>query len=461
MSVNIVRIKKYVYFARAKNGSIKKKLWKNVFCKKNFLYGIYFIDMLDENSHQQRVASALDITTIYVMKPLQLHEVMQTIQTYFDRQFSGKQFRCQAEVMQIKQHKTRVYIDLVEYDGSGVITAKMKAIVWEVDLLVLYLHAHWLTRMDELIGKVICFEASCGFHAQWWLSLHVQALSHEFARGQLHLQQEKIRTYLRDLEIYDQNKQQQLWLPPLRLAVISSQTSEGLRDFITILEQSPRNVEVELFAASIHGESAKQDVVNQLYRITDQWSTFSAVVITRGGWWGEGLAWQNDQAIAKAICRLPIPVLLATGHTSDRSILDEIVWHAAKTPSDAAHLLLEGLEHMHVRLNTIDVQIEQQISARLLWYTERIEYWYAQINANSDYIRARVTQQIDSWRSAIQLVSPKQQWDRGYALVTDEQKEMLSKAKLERLVWGDTLRIYLYEYEIEVEVKQIHVQDIP
>ncbi len=71
----------------------------------------------------------------FLMKSLRLQEVMQTIQTYFDRQFAGKQFWCQAEVMQIKQHKQRVYIDLVEYDASGTLLAKMKALVWEIELL--------------------------------------------------------------------------------------------------------------------------------------------------------------------------------------------------------------------------------------------------------------------------------------------------------------------------------------
>jgi hypothetical protein len=52
------------------------------------------------------------------MKSLRLQEVVTTVQTYFDRQFSGKVFWCHAEVMQAKIHKTRVYLDVVEYDAS-------------------------------------------------------------------------------------------------------------------------------------------------------------------------------------------------------------------------------------------------------------------------------------------------------------------------------------------------------
>jgi exonuclease VII large subunit len=38
---------------------------------------------------------------------------------------------------------------------------------------------------------------------------------------------------------------------------------------------------------------------------------------------------------------MPIPVIIATGHTADTSLLDEIVRYAAKTPSDAAHLIID------------------------------------------------------------------------------------------------------------------------
>ena len=58
------------------------------------------------------------IITIVRMKSLRLQEVVTTVQTYFDRQFSGKVFWCHAEVMQAKIHKTRVYLDVVEYDAS-------------------------------------------------------------------------------------------------------------------------------------------------------------------------------------------------------------------------------------------------------------------------------------------------------------------------------------------------------
>ena len=129
--------------------------------------------------------------------------------------------------------------------------------------------------------------------------------------------------------------------------------------------------------------------------------------------------WQNDQHIAEAICRLSIPVILATGHTSDRSLLDEVVWHAAKTPSDAAHLIVDGVEQMVGRLERIHEEIEQKITSRLEVYAQHIDQWYTWSQLDAKRIRAQVIQTIENRWSTIQLVAPEQQTRRGYALLTN------------------------------------------
>ncbi|MBP7008065.1 hypothetical protein KBB05_05160 [Patescibacteria group bacterium] len=37
---------------------------------------------------------------------------------------------------------------------------------------------------------------------------------------------------------------------------------------------------------------------------------------------------------------MPIPVIIAVGHTNDQYLLDEIAWMSAKTPTDAAYQLI-------------------------------------------------------------------------------------------------------------------------
>lgn len=389
------------------------------------------------------------------MVTLQLHQVLDTIQTYFEKQFSGRTFWCCAEVLQIKLHKQRVYIDLVEYDDGWSIIAKMKAIIWEQELLAVYLQAHGLQTPEELIGNKLLGEMSCWFHPQRWVSLHIRSLSHEFAVWQLHIQQQAIRDFLIKNGIYQQNQKTTFGLPPVHLAVISSSTSEWLRDFVTIITQSPRNISYELFEARIHGDQAREDVLKQLTKIATNAHEYSALIITRWWWGGEWLVRQNDRAIAAAICMLPIPVILATWHTSDKSLLDELVRHAAKTPSDAAHLILDGVEQTVRRLESLYQEVDHDITDRLEQYFERIRLWFEGVVNQEAALRSRMLERVEGRWSAITSLSPEQQLRRGYALVYDDHHHLISKKKLAKLQPWATLFVHIYDDTLEVEIKKV------
>lgn len=388
------------------------------------------------------------------MTPLRLQEVLTTVQTYFDRQFRGKVFWCQAEIMAIKCVKWRVYIDLVEYDQAWVLVAKMKGIIREEELLAVYLHAHWLIQPEELVGQSIMFQAECTFHTQRWLSLRIEALSHEFSRGKQLENKETIRKKLKETWIYDQNTKTAFGLPPLRLAVISAPQAEWLRDFTAIIDQSPRNVAIDLFPATMHGESAKKEVSEQLQWIGAVYHNYTAVIITRGWWWGEWLARQNDQTIAEAICNMKIPVILATGHTNDTSLLDEIVRHAAKTPSDAAHLIIDGLEQTAGRIEALYDWIQQKWTARFEQVGDEVAFFRSQIRLASSRQKNRLTERMDAWRSAIQLIDPLRQTTRGYALIRDESWAYITKKTIKQIKQWDHLSVLLYWKTFGVVVKE-------
>ena len=378
------------------------------------------------------------------MTPIRLQEVLSTVQTYFDRQFRGKVFWCQAEIMAIKCVKWRVYIDLVEYDKAWVLLAKMKGIIREEELLAVYLNAHGLISPEELVWQEIMFHAICTFHTQRWLSLRIEALSHTFARGKQLENKETIRKKLKERWIYDANTRTSFGLPPLRLAVISAPQAEWLHDFTSIIKQSQRNVTIDLFPATMHGEPAKKEVTEQLDSIYLSCEDYTAVIITRGWWWGEWLARQNDQTIAEAICKMKIPVILATWHTNDTSILDEIVRHAAKTPSDAAHLIIDGLEQTAGRIEVLYGWIQQKWTKRLEQVGDEVAFFRSQIRLASTRQKARLSERVDWWRSAIQLIDPERQTARGYALVSDQSWVYLNKNSVEHLKQWDRLNVLVY-----------------
>jgi exodeoxyribonuclease VII large subunit len=91
------------------------------------------------------------------------------------------------------------------------------------------------------------------------------------------------------------------------------------------------------FTATFQGEKASPEIVEALRNVIREHrvSPFDCVIILRGGGAQADLAWLNDHAIANAVAKTPLPVLVAIGHERDVTILDEIANVSFHTPSKA------------------------------------------------------------------------------------------------------------------------------
>jgi exodeoxyribonuclease VII large subunit len=71
--------------------------------------------------------------------------------------------------------------------------------------------------------------------------------------------------------------------------------------------------------------------------------TSDVIIIARGGGAPEELAVFNDEVLARAIFRSPIPVVSAVGHETDVTIADLVADLRAPTPSAAAELVVPNV----------------------------------------------------------------------------------------------------------------------
>jgi exodeoxyribonuclease VII large subunit len=93
------------------------------------------------------------------------------------------------------------------------------------------------------------------------------------------------------------------------------------------------------------GPSASAEIRQALtlaLRLHDE-QALDAIVIIRGGGSAADLAWLNDEELARAVCRCPLPVITGIGHEPDNTILDEVAARRCDTPSKVAQLILTTL----------------------------------------------------------------------------------------------------------------------
>lgn len=145
--------------------------------------------------------------------------------------FAWESFLIIWEVNKIKQRNTRFYIELVEFEDKKVI-AQTHAIIINQSILWAPLREWWM-KLDELRGHQILATCTVRYHKEYGVQLEIHHISSEYTTGSIRKKTLTIKEELTALWIVQANKQKALWLPPYHIAIISSATSEWLKDFWT------------------------------------------------------------------------------------------------------------------------------------------------------------------------------------------------------------------------------------
>ena len=135
-------------------------------------------------------------------------------------------------------------------------------------------------------------------------------------------------------------------LPPFpkKIAVVTSPTGAAVRDIVSTLRRRWPAIEVLLCPVRVQGDQA----VGEIVRALDALSTLDGVdlvIVGRGGGSLEDLWAFNEEPVARAIYRCPIPVVSAVGHETDFTIADFVADMRAATPTMAPHRNVRSRTH--------------------------------------------------------------------------------------------------------------------
>lgn len=155
--------------------------------------------------------------------------------------------------------------------------------------------------------------------------------------GELLRQFEALKKKLAAEGLFDETLKRPLPSLPRRIGVITSPSGAAVRDILTVLGRRFAAVPLIVYPAAVQGEPAAAELVAALETAARR-NECDVLIIGRGGGSLEDLMAFNDEALARAIRRSPIPVISAVGHEVDFSISDLVADRRAPTPSGAAEL---------------------------------------------------------------------------------------------------------------------------
>jgi exodeoxyribonuclease VII large subunit len=146
------------------------------------------------------------------------------------------------------------------------VLAKTNANIWDSGVIPAFLFETKL-QIHEIAKQQILFHGRYNYHPVYGFALVIDEISPTYTVGKLQQAKGDILEALRVEGVAEKNMCVSAPSLPLRLAVISGAQAAGYEDFIAILDDAGVRYEVELFAATVHGNNAKQDVYGALQEI--------------------------------------------------------------------------------------------------------------------------------------------------------------------------------------------------
>ncbi len=149
------------------------------------------------------------------------------------------------------------------------------------------------------------------------------------------------------------------------------------------------------------------------------------LIVGRGGGSLEDLQAFNDERVARAIARTPVPVISAVGHEADVTLADLVADRRAPTPSAAAELAVPERERLLAELagrgRRLAVGLRGGVERgrrRLSHLEERL------VGALGEGLKRR-RQSLEGLRQQLLALGPMEVLRRGYALALDPEGRIL------------------------------------
>ena len=160
----------------------------------------------------------------------------------------------------------------------------------------------------------------------------------EAGTGALRRAFEALKQRLADEGLFDQSLKRALPSLPRQIGVVTSPTGAALRDILSILARRFPAIPVLIYPVPVQGAGAAPEIVRML-DIAGSRGECDVLILARGGGSLEDLWAFNEESVARAIRRCPVPVVTGIGHEVDVTIADFAADRRAATPSAAAELV--------------------------------------------------------------------------------------------------------------------------
>ena len=361
-----------------------------------------------------------------------------------------------AEISELKQNPTgHCYLTLVEKDPrSNALLARASAVAWASSWRLLKPYFQAQTGRDLEPGMAVLVRVQVSYSALYGLSLVIYDIDPSFTVGELELQRQRTIARLQEEGMFEMNAQLPLATLPRRLAVVSSATAAGYRDFCRHLAENEYGFRfsVRLFQAVMQGAEAPASIIAALDEVAAEAGAFDAVLLLRGGGGAMDLVCFDDYDLAVNVAQFPLPVLTAIGHDHDFHVADMVAHTHVKTPTALADWLIERFAAELWQVDLLQQRLHLAVRAKAeaergVLDSLRLRVAHAVARRHADALHA-----LDVLERRLDAVNPRSALDRGFLIALKDGRRATSAS---RFAPGDRLTLMFRDGTLDAEVKSV------
>ncbi|TKB11096.1 exodeoxyribonuclease VII large subunit [Desulforhopalus sp. IMCC35007] len=262
---------------------------------------------------------------------------------------------------------------------------------------------------------VVCFGRVTVYEPRGEYQLVVDSVE-LFGAGQLQQEFERLKEKLAAQGYFETRYKKAIPAFPKNIIVISSPTGAALQDFLKIVRMRQAPLQIKIIPTLVQGKDAPADICRALILAEKQPET-DVIVLCRGGGSLEDLWAFNDEQVADAIFRCPIPIITGIGHEIDFTIADFCADFRAPTPTAAAETLSADSASLMLQIDSCKKRLQRMIgqkfgaiqmqlnhSIKLLGgLTSRLASGEHRLNMSQSYLQQAMNEYLSTLENRVNL----------------------------------------------------------
>jgi exodeoxyribonuclease VII large subunit len=243
-----------------------------------------------------------------------------------------------------RAHSGHLYFDLKD-DAS-----QLRAVMWRS-------YAQRVPFEPENGQQVVCKGLINLYERRGQYQYQVEVMEPK-GKGALQLAFEQLKEKLQKEGIFAPEHKKELPVLPQRLGIVTSPRGAAIIDILHTLDRRFARLQVLIYPVKVQGEGAAEEIVEGIDRFAAR-RDVDVIIVGRGGGSMEDLWAFNQEIVARAVFRCPIPVISAVGHEVDFTITDFVADIRASTPTAAAEMVIEKEEALRERIANFERRLLQ------------------------------------------------------------------------------------------------------